>query len=207
MKNYLREHYEYYYIQTSDGETVETTRVECIAPGETETADSPYKQRWLYDTDAGYIIRLTRNEQGERLYRENATYIKREERKRASKYSCIRKNTGLCDNNCNNCTKQKIARTVDLDKPLYTDECGNDVYLELPVYPFAEMFEREEEKELKTRLYKAITQLPNEQRIVIGLHYFKKKSQAEIAEMMGKNQSSVSRQIQTAIKNLKKLLS
>ena len=101
--------------------------------GEEPTAENPYKQRWYFDPEGGYIIRLLRNEQGEKLYRDNATSIRKEERHYARKYACIGKETGNCDGNCSNCQRNSTARTIDLDKPLASngESDGDAQYLDI----------------------------------------------------------------------------
>jgi hypothetical protein len=130
MKNYLGKHYQHYYVQTADWQSLETTREVCIASTDEPTAENPYKQRWFYDLEAGYIVRLERSEHGESIYRMNATAFKREERYIEGKFRCLRKDTGDCDDDCGNCQKTRIARTVELDKPI--SFYGDD---DEPIYP------------------------------------------------------------------------
>lgn len=207
MKNYLSKHYQHYYIQTADGQSVETIRAECFAPSESPSAENPYKQRWFYDAEQfSYIIRLPRNEQGEELYRMNATSVKREERYTARKYACILKGTGDCDNDCNNCQRKRYSRIVELDKPLSYDDCGEPLYLEIAVTDKYMDEENESKKEESDTLHIAISQLEKEQQTLIKLFYFKQKTQKEIALILGKDQSRISRQLKIAVNNLKKLL-
>lgn len=207
MKNYLAKHYDHYYIQIADGETVETTRAECIAPGKETTVENPYKQRWFYDIEAGYIIRLLRNELGEKLYRDNASFIRGNERYHARKYACISKGTGNCDNNCAKCTITKIARTVDLDKPMFGKE-GNDdcVYLDIEAPDhFAEMEEEEDKKEEYGRLYEVIELLSDKQKQVCNLYFFKGRTAKEIGEMFGVSKEAIVQQLSTIKKKIKQL--
>ena len=178
--------------------------------GEEPTAENPYKQRWYFDPEGGYIIRLLRNEQGEKLYRDNATSIRKEERHYARKYACIGKETGNCDGNCSNCQRNSTARTIDLDKPLASngESDGDAQYLDISTPDLlSEIVEKEERYEEKRNLQNAILKLPKNQQQVVILHFLQEKTQTEIATIMGKDQSSVSRQLQTAINNLIKLLS
>ena len=205
MKNFLEKHYDHYYIQTQDGLSLETTRSECLLPGEIPTVDNPYKQRWLYDIEAGYIIRLTRDEKSEKLHRANSSGVRNEERYHARKYACIGKGKSGCNADCENCQTGRIARTVELDKPISND--GEVKYFEITAPDiFAKIEEIEANREDVRNLRSAILQLPKEHQTVVILHFFKKKTHAEIAQILGKERSSVTRQLQTAIKNLKKLL-
>ena len=80
MKNYQKLYYQHYYAQNSNGEYVGVSRRECFAPPENPTPENPFKQRWFYDTEAGYAVRLERSVLGETTYRSNDTSLKREER-------------------------------------------------------------------------------------------------------------------------------
>jgi len=213
MKNFLQEHYEHYYVQLADGQHVEVTRNECLAlavttaPGETPTVTNPYKQRWHYDVEAGYIIRLTRDEKGEALYRANAAAVRGEERYRQRQTACIRKGKVGCNGDCGNCQRDRVTRTVELDKSLSNGEDGEALFFEVTANDdFAMCEERDERRNEHEKLHAAILQLPAEHQQIVLLHFFKKKTQPEIAVIMNKDQSSVSRQLQTAIKNLKKII-
>lgn len=207
MKNFLSKHYKHYYLLTNDNQSVETTRAECIAPGKEPTVDNPYKQRWYCDIEAGYIIRLLRNEQGEKLYRDNGASLKKEERYQFRKYACVSKGTGNCDNNCAKCTITKIARTVDLDKPINGGENSDDcVYLEIEESDhFAEMEEEEEKKEEYGRLYEVIGLLSDKQKQVCNLYFFKDRTAKEIGEMYGVSKEAIIQQLSTIKKKIKQL--
>lgn len=210
MKNFLSKHYNHYYIQTADGQHLETTRKECLTQGESPTAENPFKQRWFYDDERqSYIIRLPRNEQGEALHRMNAAYIKNEDRYQARKLACVLKGTGDCDNDCDNCQRKRFPRIVELDKPISNDgeNDGEPQYLDIAgTDDYAELEEHEERSNECSALHIGISRLEKEHRIIIDLFFFKGKTQKEIAAILGKDQSSVSRQITTVIKNLKNLL-
>lgn len=66
--------------------------------------------------------------------------------------------------------------------------------------------ENESKKEESDTLHIAISQLKKEQQTLIKLFYFKQKTQKEIALILGKDQSRISRQLKIAVHNLKKLL-
>lgn len=79
MKNYQKLHYEEYYIMLPDGSSIKTTRAECFATDETSNI-GPFKQRWYYSPDQFMAIRLPRNEEGDRLGKDNAADLKAQER-------------------------------------------------------------------------------------------------------------------------------
>lgn len=207
MKNYLAKHYNHYYIQTIDGQTVETTRLECIAPGENPTAENPYKQRWFYDFEAGYIIRLLRNEQGEKLYRDNEASFKKEERYQFRKYACVSKETGNCDSDCRNCQRNRVARTIDLDKPRCSDgENDEESYLDIAAPDaFAEREEKEDQAEEYARLHAVINTLSEKRQKVCRLYFFMGYTAKQIGEMFGVTEAAVLQQISTIKKIIGKL--
>lgn len=59
---------------------------------------------------------------------------------------------------------------------------------------------------MKERLLQCLAGLSNEERELIELHFFRNVSQVDIAKMMQKNQSTISRKIKGILKNLKKIL-
>ena len=79
MLNYQKLHYDHYYVMNEIGETTACSRVECFAP-ETYLPQCPYRQRWFYDPEAGYAVRLPRNQKGDELGLRNQADLKREER-------------------------------------------------------------------------------------------------------------------------------
>jgi RNA polymerase sigma factor (sigma-70 family) len=211
MKNYLAKRYARYYIQTADGRSYETTREKCFEPGETPTAGNPYKQRWFYDAENyGYIIRLPRNEQGETLYRLNAAYVKSDERYAARKTACVRKGTGNCDNDCENCQGKRYPRVVELDKPLASDSENDDEprYFEIAVTD--EYFADDEMLEGKKKgeaLLAAVAKLSAEQQRLVGKVFFEGKSLTDIAREQGVDKSAISHRLKRIFKKLAKFLS
>ena len=79
MLNYQKLHYDHYYVMNEIGETTACSRAECFAP-ETYLSQCPYRQRWFYDQEAGYAMRLPRNSMGDALGRRNQADLKSEER-------------------------------------------------------------------------------------------------------------------------------
>lgn len=116
MKNYQRLHYKNYYAQNEKGEYIPVSRKACFAPAEPPTDANPFKQRWFYDPEANYAVRLERNQLGEEVHRTNGTSLRREERYSNRKFSCVWKDTNNCDQNCNECNRKNTSRTVEMDK-------------------------------------------------------------------------------------------
>lgn len=110
MRNYQKLYYQHYYKMHPDGTEKEVTRRECFAPAEEPTPANPYKQRWYYDPEASYAVRLPRNPLGEKLGKRNAADLKKEERVRSG---------------------QAKRRDIELDKPVGFEDDGSEVYLEI----------------------------------------------------------------------------
>ena len=81
MLNYQKLHYDRFYIIDSNGLTTPCTRAECFAIPE-DCPSCEYKQRWYYDEEAGYALRLPRTQMGEDLGLRNQADLKKEERYR-----------------------------------------------------------------------------------------------------------------------------
>ena len=81
MPNYQKLHYDRFYIIDSNGLTTPCTRAECFAIPE-DCPSCEYKQRWYYDEEAGYALRLPRTQMGEDLGLRNQADLKKEERYR-----------------------------------------------------------------------------------------------------------------------------
>ena len=110
MKNYQDLFYQHYYAQKQNGEYVAVTRRECFAPAEEPTPVNPYRQRWYYDLEASYAIRLPRTQTGDKLGKRNAADLKSEERYR--------------DRKAENCP-------VELDRPIVGSGDRNEMYMEV----------------------------------------------------------------------------
>lgn len=108
MRNYQKLYYQHYYEMLPNGAEKEITRRECFAPGDEPAPDCPFIQRWWYDTEASYAVRLPRSPLGERLGKRNAADRKKSERTASSDAE----HTG-----------------IELDKPLGCDD--GEVYAEL----------------------------------------------------------------------------
>ena len=81
MLNYQKFHFSHYYVMDTNGMTAPCTRCECFAAPD-DLPGCPYKQRWLYDAEAGYAVRLPRTKLGDDLGRFNQAFLKKEERYR-----------------------------------------------------------------------------------------------------------------------------
>ena len=121
MKNYQKLHYRQYYAQNSNGEWNSVTREVCFAPGNPTTAETPRKQRWYYDPEAGFAVRLAQTPNGDAIGRRNAADLKAEERMQAKEYQCLWKHTDGCMQDCDYCTRKQISRTVELDRSWAND--------------------------------------------------------------------------------------
>ncbi len=85
MRNYQKLYYQHYFTMLPNGTETEATRRECFAPAEEPTPANPYKQRWWYDPEASYAIRLPRNQMGDNFGKRNAANLKAEERYQSRK--------------------------------------------------------------------------------------------------------------------------
>jgi len=132
MKNYQHHNYRYYYAQ-KNGEYIPVSKAECFAQGEEPTAENPFKQRWFYDPEADYAVRLERSRQGEDTYRVNDTSLKSDERHQQRKTQCFLKDSQKCGQDCDRCCKTRVSRFVDLDRTYANndEEGGPDSRFEL----------------------------------------------------------------------------
>jgi len=102
MRNYQKLHYDNYYLMNEDGTTVLCDRKTCFAPPE-QLTDTPYIQRWFYDPEAGYAVRLSRNAHCDAIGRRCMADLKKNER-----------------------VQERRAGQVSLDKPRFNSE-GDDM--------------------------------------------------------------------------------
>ena len=110
MRNYQKLYYQHYYEMLPNGMETEVTRRACFAPAEDPTMSNLFKQRWYYDPEASYVIRLPRNQMGDNLGKRNAADLKASERYQVRK-----------DKNC----------PGELDRPITCGEDGNDIFIEV----------------------------------------------------------------------------
>ena len=124
MRCYQRLYYKCFYAQNETGEYIPVSKKVCFAAAEAPDDANPYKQRWFYDPEAGYAVRLARTAAGDKLGRRNAADLKAAERYEISKTECILKDKNECDHDCEFCTKRNTRRTIELDRSWNKD--GND---------------------------------------------------------------------------------
>ena len=110
MRNYQKLYYQHYYEMLPNGTETEVSRRACFAPAEDQTLANPFKQRWYYDPEASYVIRLPRNQVGDDLGKRNAADLKASERYQARKVE-----------NC----------PGELDRPISCGDDGSDVFIDV----------------------------------------------------------------------------
>ena len=142
MRNYQKLYYQHYFEILPNGTETEVTRRECFAPAEDPSPANPYKQRWWYDPEASYAIRLPRTKMGEMLGKRNAANLKAEERYQARK-------------------AEKCPG--ELDKPIACGDDGNTVFLEV-VDETADVLAILEDRERLSALISALNKLAPDDR-------------------------------------------
>lgn len=191
MKNYQKLYYQQYYSQALGGQCDEVSRRECFAPAEEPNIDNPNVQRWFYDIDAGYAVRLARTEAGDELGKRNAADLKAEERYQARQSGCVGKYEVHCPVTCDSCPlnndcklsykatggadcpkkcevcSQSVSRTFELDRPVGNDEDGMERGYDLP--DDIDITDIVEDSELLSALLVALDKLSSEDRELWGL--------------------------------------
>ena len=124
MKHYQKLYYKHFYAQDENGEYIPVSKKVCFAPAEAPDTTNPYKQRWFYDPEAGYAVRLARTAAGDKLGRRNAADLKAVERYEISKTECVLKDKNECDHDCEFCIKRNTRRSIELDRSWNKD--GSD---------------------------------------------------------------------------------
>jgi len=84
MKNYQRLHYNDCRIQKGD-DAIPVSKQECFTPGEPSTPENPHKQKWYYDPESKFAVRMERNEKNEDLCRWNDSNLRKSERTGAAR--------------------------------------------------------------------------------------------------------------------------
>lgn len=177
MKNYQRVNYKKYYAQNENGDYTEVSRQVCFAIAEEPTAENPYKQRWFYDEEAGFVVRLVRNQANEDLHRFNSSSLKKEERYRNKKFACVWKGTSNCNQDCHNCNFKNTSRTVELDKN-WTSSDGEMENIFTPIDEAQDIFKIIEEKDLMLHLLAAYENLSPEDKDLFHALINKEKKKA-----------------------------
>ena len=154
----------------------------CFASSEPPTKDNPYKQRWFYDEEAGYVVRPSRTKESEDVYRFNSSSLKREERYHNRKFACIYKDTNKCNQDCDGCEYKNTSRTVELDKNWSNDndEIGS---LFTPADDSQDILNILEDKELRNILQSAFESLSLEDQLLFNC-LIEKKAKKEIARLL-----------------------
>jgi hypothetical protein len=129
--SYLKRNYKHYYAQNSMGEWEEVERLVCVSYDPETAFTGKYPQRWYCDFEADYIVRLTRDSAGERLY--NAVrYMRRKEKTAyAEQLGCVGKDCPTCKGwteiadgmtKCERCAERVIFVELDKDRDLEDNE-------------------------------------------------------------------------------------
>lgn len=103
----------------------------------------------------------------------------------------------------------KCKAEISLDEPLNTDADGNELQLtDVLGASDEDVYETTEQKVMSGELYKAISKLKTNEKMIIelrfGLNNKDEKTQKEVADMLGISQSYISRLEKKIIKKLKK---
>ena len=162
MRNYQKLYYQHYYEMLPDAMETEVTRRACFAPAEDPTHANPFKQRWYYDPEASYVIRLPRNQMGDDLGKRNAADLKSSERYQVRK-----------DKNC----------PGELDRPITCGDDGNEIFIEV-TDEAADILAILEDREQLSALISALNKLAPDERELWNCLAKKIKKQ-EIADRFG----------------------
>ena len=162
MRNYQKLYFQHYYEMLPNGTETEVTRRTCFASAEDPTLANPFKQRWYYDPEASYVIRLPRNQMGDDLGKRNAADLKATERYQVRKIE-----------NC----------PGELDRPVTSDGNGNDVLIEV-ADEAADILAILEDREQLSALISALKKLAPDDRALWDCLANKVKKQ-EIADRFG----------------------
>ena len=161
MKNYQKLYYQHYYEMLPNGMETEVSRRTCFAPDEEPTPSNPFKQRWFYDPEVSYVIRLPRNQMGDDLGKRNAADLKAAERYQVRKIK-----------NC----------PGELDKHISFDD-GNEVLLEVEDEK-ADILAILEDREKLSALFSVLNKLAPDDRALWACLTNKVKKQ-DIADRFG----------------------
>ena len=122
-----------FYILSEDGtQQTKVTRAECLACN--DEPDVELSQRWYVDEEAGLVVRLPRNQEGEDLARENMRYVWREAKRIERNCSCVFKGSDKCQDwkpdadgfvKCDCCQRPNRSRTVELDRHFQRENGGD----------------------------------------------------------------------------------
>ena len=182
MKNYQRVNYKKYYAQDENEKYVEVDRKTCFASADQPTENNSYKQRWFYDEEAGYVVRLSRNKGSEDIHRLSSTSLKREERYRNRKFACIYENTNKCNQECDRCTHDNTSRTVELDRDWSNGNSEMSTFF-TPADDSQDIFNILEDRELKKLIKDAFESLSPEDQLLFNC-LIERKAKKAVAKLL-----------------------
>lgn len=156
MRNYQKLHYQNYYLMKDDNATVPCDRQTCFAPPE-DIHECAYPQRWFYDPEAGYAVRLSRNAHGDAIGRRCMADLKKSER-----------------------MQERGAGNVSLDKPRM-DNDGEDMGGIDVADTSADIEQLIVDADSLQHLLSILAQLTEDDRVLIDL-LCRKTKKADIAE-------------------------
>lgn len=188
-----------YYILSEDGtQQTKVTRAECLTRTNEPSIELP--QRWFVDEEAGLVVRLPRNQEGEDLARENMRFIWREAKYQERRFACPYRGTEQCNDwknaengslKCDCCQWRFTSRTVELDSPFQRENSGDGDSPEARFEPADpnDIQSVLEEKTLLDTLYAALATLAEEDRDLITDVFWHAKTERELAPLLGYKQS------------------
>lgn len=197
MKNYQRLHYNNYYIQKESGEYSLATRSECFAKGEPPDSLNPFPQRWFYDPEASYAVRLPRNELGNIVGKRNSADLKANERCFVKMWRCVWAKIDVCNQNCDLCGHSYVSGLEYLCQRLISEmehEAEAKLNPEL-IY---------EKSAIGEELHNAIASLSVEEQRIISLA-FSGLSEREAANRLGIPRNTFVYRRNKAVEKLKKI--
>ena len=184
-----------YYVLSADGkQETKVTRAECLARTEVPGGELP--QRWFVDEESGVVVRLPRNQEGEKLARENMRFLWREAKRIERNCSCVFKGTDECQDwkpdadgfvKCDSCQRPERSRTVELDMHFRRENDGDGESPEArfePVDPINIQSVLEEKAILDT-LYAALATLAQEDLDLIKDVFWHDKTERQLAPLLG----------------------
>jgi RNA polymerase sigma factor (sigma-70 family) len=168
------------------------------------SAENPFKQRWYYDPEQEYAMRLPRGGKAEELHRMNEAELKARDRAIADEYACREWRKSCDGRSCVSCpNRERIV--CSLDKPIVGsgDGDGEETLADV-LSDEMNLFDAQMDSAV---LLDAIKELAPDQQELIRLRFFEDKSTAEIAAAMGiKTHGQISRRLETAMKRLREIL-
>ena len=184
-----------YFVLSEDGkQETKVTRAECLARTDEPGIELP--QRWYVDEEAGLVVRLPRNQEGENIARENMQFIWREAKRIERNCACVFKGTDKCQDwkpdadgfvKCECCQRPNRSRTVELDMHF---QIANSGYGDGPEARFelADPIDIQsviEDQALLDTLYAALATLAKEDLDLIKDIFWSGKTERELAPLLG----------------------